>query len=230
MTLASPHDLLSVKLSLTTNTTNETVENLEVVNLSPWAVPGLGPWIRKRALDGDVSSIGWATGRYWEVAQLRANCWEQCEREHAELVAHKGQNARKIAGKEKSAPVKRRGRPRKEKSTQADDKHADGDDGDDDDDVSERPISRHNLLTHLGRTSFLFRRDGVSLLISWRIDFDWTGEVQSHVAASAAFPARWARTDERGSLGKVSPLFQNLVKEKGVRGAVGVLVALVFGE
>ncbi|SLM37248.1 hypothetical protein LPUS_06991 [Lasallia pustulata] len=228
ITLASPQNLLNVNLSLTANTTTGTVDNLDVVALSPWAIPELGTWIRKRALDGDVSSIGWAIGRYWEVAQLRAKCWGRCERDHPDLVAHKGHNAGKSKGHEKPALPKRRRRSRKENQIQGDGERADGDNNDDNS-VTAESLSRHHILPHLGRTSLLFQRDAISLLISWRIDFDWTGEVQSHVAASAAFPDSWERTDERHSLRKVGPLFQKLVQLKGVRGAVGVLVGLVFG-
>ena len=175
-----------------------------------------------------MSSIGWATGRYWEVAQLRANCWEYCERDHPDLIAHKAHKGRKVTRHEKSTLPKRRGRPRKERQSLVDDEPADGNDNDDDD-VGAETLSRHDLLTHLGRTSLLFEHNGVSLLISWHIEFDWTGEAQSQVAASAAFPSRWERTDERDSLGKVSQVFQKLVQVKGVRGAVGVIVGLVFG-
>lgn len=229
ITLSSPHDLLSVKLSLTTNTTTETIEHLKVISLSQWAIPELESWIRRRALDGEISSISWATGRYWEVAQLRAKCWEHCERDYGELVAHKGNKARTPTSRKEPALPKRRGRPRKEDKAQADKTHTDGDDHDDDE-TPMQSISRHDLLTHLGRSALLFQRNGVSLLISWRIDFDWTGEVQSHMAAHAAFPARWARADERNSLGKVGQVFQQLVKVKGVFGAVGVIVGLVFRE
>lgn len=220
---------MSVKLSLTANTTIETVENLEIVNLSPWAVPELGTWICNRAPDGDISSIGWATGRYWEVAQLRANCWQQCERDHPTLLAHQRHKGGKTPRHEQSAIPKPRKRPRKETHSPIDDERADGDDNDDDD-VMAQSLSRQELLTHLGRTSLLFQRNGISLLISWRIDFDWTGEVQSHVAATTTFPAHWERGDDRGSLGKVGRAFQKLVMVKGVRGAVEVLVGLVFGS
>ena len=224
ITLASSHELLSVKLSLTANTTTQTIANLEILNLSPWAGPELGTWIRKRALDGDMSSIGWAIGRYWEVAQLRARCWERCEQDHGHLLAQKGKQGGKTVGKEKSTLLKRQGRLRKEDQTLSDDEPTNLDDDD-----PETP-SRLDLLSHLGRTALLFQHDDVSLLISWRIDFDWTGEVQSHVEASASFPEMWGRGDVRGSLGKVGDAFEKLVKVKGVSGAVGVIVGLVLGE
>ncbi|KAI4121361.1 MAG: hypothetical protein LQ347_006884 [Umbilicaria vellea] len=229
ITLTSPHDLLIMRLSLTANATTETVENLNVISLSPWAIPELEPWIRKRALDGDISSIGWATARYWDVAQLRAICWEQCEREHEELLAHKGTQARPPTNRKTPALLKRRGRPRNADKTQVVKDHTD-DDATDDDMMPEQSISRHDLLTHLGRSSFLFQHDGISLLISWRLDLDWTGEVQSHMAAQAAFPERWARADDRNSLAKVGQVFQQLVRVKGVFGAVAVIVRLLFRE
>ena len=224
ITLASSHDLLSVKLSLTANTTTQTIANLEILNVSPWAGPELGSWIRKRALDGDMSSIGWAIGRYWEVAQLRARCWERCEQDHGHLLAHKGKKGRKTVGKGKSTLLKRQGRLRKGDQTLSDDEPTNLDDDD------PKTPSRLDLLSHLGRTALRFQHDDVSLLISWRIDFDWTGEVQSHVEASASFPEMWGRGDVRGSLGKVGDAFEKLVKVKGVSGAVGVIVGLVLGE
>lgn len=52
---------------------------------------------------------------------------------------------------------------------------------------SDGKFSEVQLLPHLGRTSLLFRNDDVALRISWRLKFDWTGEAESDVSASAAF-------------------------------------------
>lgn len=47
--------------------------------------------------------------------------------------------------------------------------------------------SRPELLRNLGRTSIALQDDEVLLRITWTITFDWTGEVESKVRASASF-------------------------------------------
>ena len=47
---------------------------------------------------------------------------------------------------------------------------------------------RCSLAAHLGRSSLVFRRGSVQLLLTWSISFDWTGEAESRVYVRTALP------------------------------------------
>ena len=113
---------------------------------------------------------------------------------------------------------------------------SDDNDSDDDRDAAtpnSTSLPRHTLAQHLGRQSLLFqhpRNTALSLLITWRIAFDWTGEAESHLSAVSAVPGSWEEADERGSLGKIGPVFEDLVERLGVLGAVRGVVGLLFKD
>jgi hypothetical protein len=105
--------------------------------------------------------------------------------------------------------------------------------------------SRTELLSHLGRNHLILRNDEAVLRISWSVVFDWTGEAESDVSASAAFSQTCKYRalpfeafmliflvdhdmDSRESLKKVSMTFSRLVRSKGVFGAIDAMVSLVF--
>ena len=223
-TFTSSHNFLMVKLSITTNTNTHALDSLILVHISPWADSELGNWIRKHLANGDISSIGYAIGRYWEVVSIRARCWSSCYDEYRDILPLADQNPA-APSIEKPPILKRKGRRRI--ST-----------------LPEMAESESNLgasstttaptvndrLAHLSQQSLLFTRSGVSLLITWRIGFDWTGEVESQISACASFPAAWNGIDERASLSKVGEVFEKLVVEKGFRKAVGVVVGLLFQD
>lgn len=48
--------------------------------------------------------------------------------------------------------------------------------------------SKRELLPHFGRQFLSFETKSVVLRIEWKLDFDWTGEVESIVSAKAALP------------------------------------------
>lgn len=231
ITLSSPHDLLKVELHLSVSTSNQTVDSLDLVSISPWADRELGNWARKVITTGDISSVGWACGRYWDVASIRARCWNRCCAKLPNLLGtilseEDVATGGVLRGNRPSS--KRKGRKRKVAIAEADDSGSNSDRDSDDESLSEPRISRSSLFEHLGRQSLLFTRSGVSLLISWSIDFDWTGEAESHVSAAASFPQCWRDADERASLRKIGDVFDRLVGERGVFEAVKGVVALLF--
>ena len=195
--LYSPNWLLFVRFDTIVNTADESIEDLSLSHISPWADPELGNWIRMQASTGDTSSIGWACSRYWDVAHIRAQTWARCVRAHSELVVdiHSPQDS--SSGSENSEP----------------------------DD-----LSRSTLHSHLGRSSMTFSQRGVAVKIVWIIGFDWTGEVESRVSATAAFPTKWRGIDERRSLDKVGKLFDALVAARGVYEAVRILLGVIFAR
>jgi hypothetical protein len=44
------------------------------------------------------------------------------------------------------------------------------------------------LLPHIGRTAMDIVGEGVDLRLEWRVGFDWTGEAESYISASARMP------------------------------------------
>jgi len=78
------------------------------------------------------------------------------------------------------------------------------------------------------RTSLLLTGEGVEFRIEWNVIFDWTGEAESIISASARVPSSWQEEDERGSLAKVPETFDSLVKARGPMAAVRAMVALLM--
>jgi hypothetical protein len=88
--------------------------------------------------------------------------------------------------------------------------------------------TRRQLFPHMGRTAMDIVGEGVDLRLEWRVGFDWTGEAESHISASARMPKSWQEEDKRGSLTKVPEMFDNLVKERGPLAAVRAIVGLLM--
>ena len=232
ITLSSPHELLKVELHLDVNTSNQAVDSFALTSVSPWAELELGTWARKTATTGDIASVGWACGRYWDVASVRARCWNRCSTVFPNLLGtlqvEEAVQTADVRRKTGSSAKQARDGKRIEDPVEEDEEGNNSERESDGDFPSEPRIPRSSLLQHLGRQSLLFTQSGVSLLISWSIGFDWTGETESHVSATASFPRRWREADERASLGKIGVVFDRLVAERGVFEAVRVVVALFF--
>ncbi|KAL9110999.1 MAG: hypothetical protein Q9187_007985 [Circinaria calcarea] len=224
ITFASPHELLIVKLGVTTNTVTHALDSLTLVYISPSADPELGSWARRYLADGDISSIGYAIGRYWEVASTRARCWRACQNDFAELIPDSDHNA--VAPLAEKPPVPKR-KDRRRISTLPE--TAESESNPDNSSTLFATLSADHLAD-LSQQSLLLAHSGVSLLITWRIEFDWTGEVESHISACASFPATWNAIDERASLAKVGDVFEKLMVERGFRKAVSVVVGLLFED
>ena len=212
-----------MKLEVTTDVSTQNITKLVIQEMSPFAESELGPWIRARAVERDLTAIAWAMGRYWDIAVIRARCWSICEKKFGQLLPFTGVNSIKNlvhperdAGKAISLP---------------DDNHCDlrndvsGLDGQSN---REEPISKAQLQFHVRRQSISFTRDNISLLVTWRISFDWVGEVQSNLNACVGYPESWTQIDETGSLQHIGKLFDILLKSKGVSQAIGIVVGLLF--
>jgi hypothetical protein len=182
--LTGPSTLLSCTMDLTISSDqadpgNPTVDSLHIRNLSPWAKREVGSWMEERAEEGDISVIGFALGRYWDVSVTRAQCWMRCCRELGHLVTC----ATDAQRSEKEKEQKKRG-----KKTQ---RQIDDDEEMLDTNEVQTPaksLSKRELHTHLGRQELILENDNVILRISWHIQFDLTGEVESVISAKAAFP------------------------------------------
>ncbi|MCJ1476953.1 hypothetical protein MMC13_005623 [Lambiella insularis] len=227
ITLSSPYNLFQLELRLSINPIDESVASLSVTALSLWAKPELGSWICGQAAAGDISSIGWACGRYWEVARTRAQCWAHCHKRFGHLMSYKSDSANAT----ETRPTVAHNAKRVDKSKLDNLPHPEqnsNDESDNDTDQAQKTSSPATLRAHLGKQSLLFSQAGVSLLVTWRIDFDWTGEVESHISACVSFPTAWRDADERASLEQVGEVFDRLLRQRGVLEAIRIVVALLF--
>lgn len=222
LSMSSPDDVLSVELRLVNDTVSETVNTLSLTNISRWADEELGVWAREQALTGDINSIGWASGRYWKLACVRAKYWMRCRARFPGLLVGKGSVVLEERPHSKAkAQHRQQGR---EPNLNVGRKLDNAEDG------AQAPFSRRAMLAEIGRQSLLFSTGGVSMLITWRIGFDWTGETESHVSASTSFPTSWRKADLRRSLHMVEDAFDRLVKERGVYEATRIVTNLLFPE
>ncbi len=170
----------------------------------------------------------------------RARCWARCYEDHPALLG--GEVVSDGEGVDlDGVDVPSAGRPgrraqhhsRRRLRDHTSDPSNDEDEDEDGDILDPAHFTRHTIAQHLGRQSLLFqhpRSKAVSLLITWRIAFDWTGEAESHLQAVSAVPESWRDADERGSLGKVGQVFEDLVERLGVLGAVRGVVGLLFKD
>ena len=103
-------------------------------------------------------------GRWIEVAIQRASFWCAVETEFGTPEARSKSLQRK---KKRKAP---------------------GDEEEGSQEAQKRKWTRKQLLPHIGRSSMELVSDDVELRFEWKIRFDWTGEVDSAIAANARLP------------------------------------------
>ena len=185
ITLSAASGLFSARLNMIVDTSRLSVSSLSINTLDPSADAELGRWARERAsgkgiLGRDVSAICWAMARWFEVATKRAKFWSEVERELGSDEGRRKSTARLKAIRKR----KKRGGTRP--SEDLDEGHEEG-----------RAIgestkmkwTRKQLLPQMRRTSLVLTGDGVELRIEWNIVFDWTGEAESIISASAKVPS-----------------------------------------
>ncbi|KAL6852313.1 hypothetical protein ACO1O0_006856 [Amphichorda felina] len=235
--------LFGAKLEVTVESTKLSIVSLKIAALEPAAKPELGAFLERictgdcnRSMQRNVGIVSWAMAEWLRVAEQRARFWSQLHRDTAskELLLETSKHARTRKGK--------RAKDGQEKETQ---------------EAKEGPIKSQELLRFMGEQSFDLRVPSIhgstppsSLRLSWKIEFDWSGEAQSKVAVMVGVPGKCEynyepcfsstfiadineghQTDRKGALGKLPSLFQNLV-EAGEEPKVAVrkVVALLVGE
>ncbi|KAI9820210.1 MAG: hypothetical protein M1827_005832 [Pycnora praestabilis] len=235
ISIASPQHLLSGRVDMTVNTLTHTVTDLSIPSVSSWAERDLGSWCRMRAKGNDVvgkdiAGICWAMGSYWEMVEKRARCWIRIEKEFSALLGVSTALDDKFL-KPSIAKTKERHRKDHDSAVAPDEEEIidevsaiDIDENAETDDQ----VSRADLLAHVGESTLIFKDRGVELMIDWNITFDWTGEAQSDISATTAFPEPWEEADERKSLNRLRETYITLVKERGVLAATKIVVGLVF--
>ena len=221
--LRSTDALLEVKMRLHLKMNSRKVAAVDVVQLSPWASPKLGAWLKAPIADRNQGSIIKAISRYWNMAETRAFCWHQCEQDTA-------RSNRNAEGDQQSAH-KEHGDVSADLETPEISvvESAEGLS----DEVLDRPTPREYSLetrSHLLDHEVLRFTDGtVTLQVSWDIQFMPSGEVTSVVATNADYPQTWDDGSDLNDLSRVSEAFVRLVESgKSVYEAIRRITEIVF--
>ncbi|OBS23361.1 hypothetical protein FPOA_03910 [Fusarium poae] len=217
--------LFTAKVEMTVNPLELSVLNLKVTDLEPAAKPELGPFIQKictgdcnRSMQRNVGIVTWAMGEWLRVAVERAGFWCQLEQT---LGTKNGIS-------EMTTQMRTRKRRRKD------------DDGDEDMDESAGvdSVKKVDLIRYMGQQHYDIsipyndaEESGANVRFNWKVEFDWTGEAQTKLSVLVGAPGKWHQTDERGVLGKIPKLFEELVHgHQNTETAVKTIVALIAGE
>ena len=223
--IRSTDSLLEVKIRLYLKLNSRKVASVDVVQLSPWASPELGAWLKAPITDRNQGSIIKAISRYWNMAETRAFCWHQCRQETAYLLENTedGQESSHEEGLgDVSANLEIQ-------ETAA---------------VGPTHCTRDKALDHhskpkgspsetrfhlLGHKALRFTDGTVTFQVSWDIQLMPSGEVTSTVAANTGFPETWAGRPDLNDLSRVSEAFVRLVElGNSVHEAIRRITEIVF--
>lgn len=177
ITASHPSGLFTTRFAMTVDTSTLSISAIDILRLDMNAEKELGTFIRGRARDEgplgrDVTVICWAMSRWTEVSIKRAHFWCAVEQEfgtpEARIASLQKKKKRKRLGSvldhDENSAANLENEPEKIKWT------------------------RKQLLAHFGRSSMELLGDDVELRFEWKITFDWTGEVESSIAAAARLP------------------------------------------
>ena len=178
ITASHSSGLFTARLSMIVDSSLLSISSVSIERLPPSAENELGVFLRETSskegvLTRDIGLICWAMSRWVEVSVLRARFWCAVEHELGTAEARAESLPRKMKRKRQRGGI------------------------DDDDLVAldgheeaskKQKWTRRQLLPHMGRTAMELTNNKVELRIEWRINFDWTGEVDSSLTASVRLP------------------------------------------
>ncbi|UKZ76172.1 hypothetical protein TrVFT333_003868 [Trichoderma virens FT-333] len=200
--------LFASKVEMVVNATNSSILELKVHSLEPAARAELGPFVTKvcegdcnRSMQRNIGILSWAMGEWYQAAVQRAQLWSKLDQE----LASKGEFLQAVAEARRKKPLRRT----------AEEMEDDGEEQ-----STPAPSFKKAALVHfMGQQAFEFnipskkRTDPTSSVrLEWRIDFDWIGEAQNKVTVMIGVPGKWRKADQRGVLGKLPKLFEDLVE------------------
>ncbi|KAL6918193.1 hypothetical protein FSST1_009688 [Fusarium sambucinum] len=217
--------LFTAKVDMTVNPLELSVLDLDVVDLEPAAKPELGLFIQKictgdcnRSMQRNVGILSWAMGEWLRIAVERAGFWCQLDQS---LGTKDGIS-------ETATQMRTRKRRRKD------------DDGDEDmnESTGVDSVKKTDLIRYMGQQHYDIsipyndaEESGANVRFNWKVEFDWTGEAQTKLSVLVGAPGKWHQTDDRGILGKIPKLFDELVHgHQNTETAVKTIVALIAGE
>jgi hypothetical protein len=180
ITASHPAGLFTARLSMTVDTSHLSIASIDIERVPSYAEKELGKFLKEHAsqqgvLTKDIGLVCWALGRWAEVSVLRARFWCAVEQEFGTAEARALSLQRK----------KKRKRPQ---AVAEDDDTVPLEGHEEDEGHKEQKWTRRQLLPHMGRAAMELATDEVILRLEWRIGFDWTGEVDSFISASAMLP------------------------------------------
>ncbi|KAL6870340.1 hypothetical protein J3F83DRAFT_735933 [Trichoderma novae-zelandiae] len=219
--------LFTSKVEMVVNATNSSIVELTMQSLEPAARAELGPFVTRiceadcnRSMQRNVGILSWAMGEWYQAAVHRAQLWSKLDRE----LASKGEFLQAVAEARRKKPLRRTA------------EEMEGDTG-------KQPApawscNKAELVHFMGQQAFEFNipsktrsEAASSVRLEWKIDFDWIGEAQNKVTVMIGVPGKWRKADQRGVLGKLPRLFEDLVEGgQDPSLAVKTIVALVVGE
>ncbi|CAF3491508.1 hypothetical protein SNK03_004527 [Fusarium graminearum] len=217
--------LFTAKVEMIVNPLELSVLDLAVTTLEPAAKPELGPFIHKictgdcnRSMQRNVGILSWAMGEWLRVAIERAGFWCQLEQT--------------LSTKDGISKVTTQMRTKKRRRKD--------DDGDEDMDepAGVDTVKKADLIRYMGQQHYDIsipyndaEESSTNVRFNWKVEFDWTGEAQTKLSVLVGAPGKWHQTDERGVLGKIPKLFEELVHgHQDTETAVRTIVALIAGE
>lgn len=213
--------LFNARIAMTVDSSLLSILSLEILKLDLAAEKELGTFMRESsredtAVNRDIGVVCWAMGRWVETSILRARFW--CAIDHQFSTPE---------ARAKSLQRKKKKRKLQKLVTEDDDPVSLGGDGEDEE-TRKQTWTRRQLLPHMGSTAMEIATDDVELMFEWKVSFDWTGEVESTISASARLPKSWQQSDDRKSLLRIPETFDRLVKQKGPLAAVRAVVGLLM--
>ncbi|KAI0544943.1 hypothetical protein F4679DRAFT_493146 [Xylaria curta] len=229
---SNPPGLFAATVDMTVDTKKLSIAELAVPRLDAAAVPELGPFIDNilrggggnTALTKNVCVVTWAMGEWVSKATRRARFWYALTRE----LGSKERILRCVGNMRKRS---RRGR-----------------DEEVEEEEEKKEPDKSDVIALLGRTSLdlvLPSGDGedgeeeedgedeekVTVRITWKIEFDWTGEARCRIRLLCGVPAKWHARDDKKSLAGLPDIFDKLLAErKDPLEAVKIVVALIVGD
>jgi hypothetical protein len=180
ITASHPSGLFNARFSMTVDPSVPSISAIEFEKIPSSAEKELGTFIREQTgpdttLFKDISILCWAMGRWVEVSVLRARFWCAVEQDFSTPEA-----------RTKSLQQKKK-RKRHHVVTESDDTvPLDG--HEEDQESRKHKWTRRQMLPHMGRAAMELKTDELEIRIEWKIWFDWTGEVESSISASARLP------------------------------------------
>lgn len=171
-----PSGLFAARFSMTVDSSSLSITSLDIGALPSNAEKELGTFIRGRwspdaMFNRDIGVVCWAMGRWVEVSISRAKFWCAVEEEFGTSEARAKSFEHKV-------------RKRKRVGSVILDENDDGNK----EAEKEQKWTMRQLLPHMGQTAIELSSEEVELRFEWKISFDWTGEVESAISASARLP------------------------------------------
>lgn len=183
------HGLFNAKVEAVIDTMKLSILSLDVPLLDPVAKPELGPFVESichgdgnRSMQRNIGIVSWAMADWLRVAEQRAHFWSKLHKDTAtkDVLAETNGNIR----------------TRKSRRSKQDQADSDQDGG-----ADSVKASKSTLLRFMGQQTLDISVPDESgaistLRLGWKIEFDWTGEAQSKLSATAGVPGKCKSTSK----------------------------------